>query len=149
MTDSKYYDETAKLIADASLFLIIASIIILIIAGFVIAGLWKIFEKAHDKGWKALIPFYNFFHAFKLCDLNPWLSLLLYIPVINIWVWIKFALALANAFNQKTAGFIVGLIIAPYIFVWKLGFNKTYEYQYLKGKNIPFAEAFHSPNSIT
>lgn len=30
------------------------------------AGLWKIFDKAHEAGWKALIPVYNFYNLFKI-----------------------------------------------------------------------------------
>lgn len=30
------------------------------------AGLWKVFDKAHEAGWKALIPVYNFYNLFKI-----------------------------------------------------------------------------------
>ncbi len=36
-----------------------------------IAGLWKIFEKAGEKGWKALIPIYNYYIWLKLLK-KPW-----------------------------------------------------------------------------
>lgn len=30
------------------------------------AGLWKTFDKAGEAGWKAIIPFYNFYILFKI-----------------------------------------------------------------------------------
>lgn len=33
---------------------------------------WKIFEKAGEKGWKALIPVYNTYILFKICGLKNW-----------------------------------------------------------------------------
>jgi len=37
----------------------------------VIAG-WKIFKKAGEKGWKALIPFYNTYIFFKIAGMKKW-----------------------------------------------------------------------------
>ena len=37
----------------------------------VIAG-WKIFEKAGEKGWKALIPIYNFYLLYKIVGMKNW-----------------------------------------------------------------------------
>ena len=37
-----------------------------IAAVMIAAGLWKIFVKAGDKGWKGVIPFYNSYIVFKL-----------------------------------------------------------------------------------
>ena len=38
---------------------------------FVIIALWKIFEKAGVKGWKSLIPIYNFYCFLKIVGLSP------------------------------------------------------------------------------
>lgn len=37
----------------------------------VIAG-WKIFEKAGEKGWKALIPIYNVYIMYKIVKMQKW-----------------------------------------------------------------------------
>lgn len=44
------------------------------------AGLWKTFEKAHESGWKAIIPIYNFYLLFKIA----WQSRM-------FWLWLAFS----------------------------------------------------------
>ena len=40
--------------------------ILLIIAG------WKVFEKAGEKGWKTLIPIYNYYIFYKIVGMKNW-----------------------------------------------------------------------------
>ena len=47
-------------------------------------GQWKLLEKARQAGWKALIPFYNFFILLKIVGRPGWWILLLFIPLVNI-----------------------------------------------------------------
>lgn len=42
----------------------------LIIAVILIIAWWRIFEKAGEKGWKAIIPIYNFYILFKICGIK-------------------------------------------------------------------------------
>lgn len=37
-----------------------------------IIAIWKIFTKAGEKGWKALIPVYNLYVLFKICGAKGW-----------------------------------------------------------------------------
>ena len=37
-----------------------------------IIAAWKIFEKAGEKGWKSLIPFYNIYIFFKILGIKEW-----------------------------------------------------------------------------
>ncbi len=37
----------------------------------IIAG-WRIFEKAGEKGWKSLIPIYNFYVLYKIVGMKNW-----------------------------------------------------------------------------
>lgn len=53
-----------------------------------IVGMWKMFEKAGEDGWPAIIPFYN---AYKLCDLtmgDPWYWVRLFVFAIPVVGWI-------------------------------------------------------------
>ncbi len=53
-----------------------------------IVGMWKMFEKAGEDGWPALIPFYN---AYKLCGItmgNPWYWLRLFVAIIPVVGWV-------------------------------------------------------------
>ncbi|MGM9863197.1 MAG: DUF5684 domain-containing protein [Lepagella sp.] len=109
---------------DDSIFLLIQ------LVGFVfnVVCYWKIFEKAGIAGWKALIPIYNVVVAFKMVGMSPWTLLLMFIPLVNLWIAISFISNLADAFG-KGFGFKVGLILLAPIFFLILAFGNA-EYQY-------------------
>lgn len=46
--------------------LIVMFVFILAIAILVIVAMWKIFQKAGEPGWKAIIPFYNSYTMYKI-----------------------------------------------------------------------------------
>ena len=49
-----------------------------------IIGMYKIFEKASEKGWKALIPIYNIYMLYKIFWKTKYFILLLIISFIFI-----------------------------------------------------------------
>src|SRR3569832_1172694 len=89
-------------------------IIILAIAVFVIAGMWKIFTKAGKPGWAAIIPIYNYIVMCEIVGKPIWWFLLMICPCINfifvIWVWNL----LCKSFG-KSEGYTVGVILLPFI----------------------------------
>ena len=89
---------------------------------FMIFVMWKIFVKAGEEGWKAIIPIYNSVVKFKFLGLNPWLVLLFLIPFVNIAMIIILNVKTAQAFG-KNGWFAVGLIFIPYIFYPILAFS--------------------------
>lgn len=66
------------------------SVVLIIIACFVglavyvlyVVGLWKVFKKAGEDGWKALIPFYNTYVLIKIVGLSWWWFLLAVAPTL-------------------------------------------------------------------
>lgn len=100
---------------------IVAAIIVVIM---MYVACWKIFEKAGQKGWAALVPFYNAYVLFKIAGYNGWLSLLMLIPVVNIVFMILVDIKLAHKFG-KGNGFAVGLILLPFVFYMILALNKS------------------------
>jgi hypothetical protein len=97
-------------------------IIILAAVVLVIAGWWKIFEKAGEAGWKAIIPIYSFLVLLKIVGRDWWWILLTLIPFVAIVVWIVVSLDLAKSFGRGT-GFAIGLILLPFVFALILGFG--------------------------
>ena len=85
---------------------------------------WKIFTKAGEKGWKILIPFYNYWTFFKIAKLPPALSLLLLVPFVNFVVLIIFYVKLSKAFG-KSGAYAIGLIFLNLIFTLVLAFGKS------------------------
>ncbi len=105
------------------------SILGIVIAVFFIACYWIVFTKAGYPGWGAIIPFFNYYIMMKVAGKPGWWLILLFIPIVNIVVWIIVALATAKAFD-KTALFGVGLIFLPFIFIPILAFGSaTYQLQ--------------------
>src|SRR4051812_13202917 len=76
----------------------ISLIIGLLIAAIVIASLWKIFVKAGEPGWAAIVPFYNFIVLLKIAGRPLWWLLLLLIPFVNFIVAILVYIDLARKF---------------------------------------------------
>lgn len=103
-------------IAGAIGFVYIAVIVLMIIS------LWKIFTKAGEPGWAAIIPIYNLIVLLKIAGKPIWWFLLFLIPFVNFVIAIIVTFSLAKNFG-KGAGFAVGLIFLPFIFYPVLGFG--------------------------
>ena len=132
MYDSAYADmATFASVATLASLISTYSLIILAFYVLIIVAQWKIFTKAGQEGWKALIPIYNVVVLYKIIGLSPWLLLLYLLSVVPVVGWIiSIALSivstvkLAKAFNQSTA-FIFGLLFLSPIFQMILGFGKA------------------------
>lgn len=132
MYDSSYADmATFASVATLASLISTYSLIILAFYVLIIVAQWKIFTKAGQEGWKALIPIYNVVVLYKIIGLSPWLLLLYLLSVVPVVGWIiSIALSivstvkLAKAFNQSTA-FIFGLLFLSPIFQMILGFEKA------------------------
>ena len=55
-----------------------------------IVGLWMMFQKANEPGWKAIIPFYNEYTLCKKVMGDPWYWLRLFVVIIPVIGWIAF-----------------------------------------------------------
>lgn len=102
-------------------------VIWLAIIVLVIAGMWKMFAKAGQPGFMAIIPIVNLYFMLKIVG-RPWWWLVLYlIPVVNLVIAIIVMLDLAKSFG-KGVGFAIGLILLTPIFTCILGFGSA-QYQ--------------------
>ena len=102
----------------------VGSFAALVIIVFEIAAVWRIFVKAGDRGWKAIIPIWNTLIVLKIVG-RPWWWIFLYIIPIVWWiVYIIVYYDLAKSFG-KGVGFAVGVILLPFIFVPILGFGSS------------------------
>lgn len=102
-------------------------IVWLIVALVVIIGMWKVFTKAGQPGWAAIIPFFNFYILCKVAGRPGWWLILMLIPFVNFIIWIILSLDLAKNFG-KGAGFGIGIALLSFIFLPVLGFgDATYQ----------------------
>lgn len=93
-----------------------------------LVGYWKLFEKAGEDGWKALIPFYSFFIVLKIVGRPWWWVFYSLIPLINIFVGIGVYVDLLNCFGKTrlkdhALGILFSFVYLPYI-----GFKEDVKY---------------------
>lgn len=89
--------------ADGSM-LIVLWILVLVITVFLIASMWKVFEKAGRPGWAAIVPIYNSWVGFEIAGKPGWWALIGLVPFVNIIyivLWIIACLEIAKRFGKS------------------------------------------------
>ncbi len=89
-----------------------------------IVAMWKIYAKADQPGWAAIIPIYNIYIWCKIVGRPGWWVILLFIPFVNIVIDIILSIDLAKSYG-KGAGFGIGIFFLPFIFLLILGFGSA------------------------
>jgi hypothetical protein len=94
----------------------------------IIAGAWKVFVKAGQPGWAAIVPIYSAYILIAKIVGRPWWWLLLcLVPIVSIVIAIILCIDLAKAFGKGT-GFGIGLALLAPIFICILGYgDATYK----------------------
>lgn len=106
---------------------LIMLVIYLGILVLIIAGAWKMYAKAGQPGWGAIVPIYNIYLLCKIVGRPAWWIILMFVPIVSIVIAIILMVDLAKAFG-KGVGFAIGLILLGFIFIPILGFGSA-EYQ--------------------
>ena len=109
---------TAGAVAGGVMFVYFAIIIFLVIA------MWKLFSKAGQPGWASIIPIYNTYVLLKIAGKPGWWLLLFFIPLVNLVIGIMALHGVSTRFG-KGAGFTVGLLFLPIIFLPILAFGSA------------------------
>lgn len=94
---------------------IVPMVIALVLIVVMIAAMWKIFEKAGQPGWAAIVPIYNLYILLKIAGRPGWWLLLYFVPIVSIIIAIIVAIDIAKRFGKGT-GFALGLVFLPFIF---------------------------------
>lgn len=102
--------------------LIVLALIVLAIAVLMIVSTWKLYEKAGEKGWSMLIPFYGQAVFMRIVKKPLWWLLLLLIPVVNIVLWVMLSIRFSKFFGKGT-WYGVGCMFLPFIFLPMLAFS--------------------------
>lgn len=105
------------------------AVIIVISYIFFMIAAWRIFEKAGECGWKALIPIWNVYILYKITWGYGLLFLLGLIPFVGLIMVIVTDYKLAKVFGHGL-GFTLGLIFFPWIFWLILGFGASTYHRY-------------------
>lgn len=104
-----------------------------------LAALWKVFEKAGQPGWAAIVPFYNVYVlTCQVAKMEIVYFILYFIPCLSIAPAIMVPLKVAEKF-RKGVGFGIGLLFLPFIFYPILGFGDA---EYARKKKKRFVEEY-------
>lgn len=91
---------------------------------FYLAAMWKIFTKAGEPGWHAIVPILNTYTLCRIAGRPGWWWLLMAFPCTAPFVTIIVWLDIAKVFGKGT-GFGLGLIFLSPIFVPILAFGSS------------------------
>ncbi|MEX1002644.1 MAG: DUF5684 domain-containing protein [Crocinitomicaceae bacterium] len=102
--------------------MIIVVLIYLAIIVLMVASIWKVFEKAGQPGWAAIVPFYNLYILTVVAKKEAWWMILFFIPIANLIAAIIIDIEVAKNFGKDT-GFAIGMVFLPFIFWPMLAFS--------------------------
>ena len=121
--------------ADGGIGSVIGGLVYIVIIVAMLAGIWKLFTKAGQPGWAAIIPIYNYVVMFRITGRSPWWILGMFVPFLNIFVFIRLVFDLAKSFGRGI-GFGFGLLFLFPIFVLILAFGDA-QYVGRDGSHAP------------
>lgn len=91
-------------------------------------GLWKLFEKAGQPGWKGVVPIYNAFEMIKLSGKPLWWIIFVLIPGINILFLIGITIDFLKSFGKFSLREQAAGVLFPFIYLIKWGNDKETKY---------------------
>lgn len=130
---------------------VITLLLLLIILGLYIAGKVLLMKKIYGekKMWQGAIPVLGLMKLYDAVELNKLFAISILIPVLGLIPYFIFCYKLPAAFGEKQPAFPFLTIFFSPIIMLMLATDQKYEYQYVRGKNIPFQGAFALNNART
>ena len=128
---------------------IITLLLLLIVLGLYIVGKVLLLKKIYGekKMWQGAIPVLGLMELYDAVELNKLFAISILIPVIGLIPYFIFCYKLPAAFGEKQPAFPFLTIFFSPIIMLMLATDQKYEYQYVRGKNIPFQGAFALNNT--
>lgn len=123
---------------------VITLLLLLIILGLYIVGKVLLMKKIYGekKMWQGAIPVLGLMKLYDAVELNKLFAISILIPVLGLIPYFIFCYKLPAAFGEKQPAFPYLTIFFSPIIMLMLATDQKYEYQYIRGKNVPFQGAF-------
>lgn len=130
---------------------IITLLLLLIVLGLYIVGKVLLMKKIYGekKMWQGAIPVLGLMKLYDAVELNKLFAISILIPVLGLIPYFIFCYKLPAAFGEKQPAFPFLTIFFSPIIMLMLATDQKYEYQYVRGKNVPFQGAFALNNTQT
>ena len=128
---------------------IITLLLLLIVLGLYIVGKVLLMKKIYGekKMWQGAIPVLGLMKLYDAVELNKLFAISILIPVLGLIPYFIFCYKLPAALGEKQPVFPYLTIFFSPIIMLMLATDQKYEYQYVRGKNIPFQGAFALNNT--
>jgi hypothetical protein len=128
---------------------IITLLLLLIVLGLYIVGKVLLMKKIYGekKMWQGAIPVLGLMKLYDAVELNKLFAISILIPVLGLIPYFIFCYKLPAAFGEKQPAFPFLTIFFSPIIMLMLATDQKYEYQYVRGKNVPFQGAFALNNA--
>lgn len=128
---------------------VITLLLLLIFLGLYIAGKVLLMKKIYGekKMWQGAIPVLGLMKLYDAVELNKLFAISILIPVLGLIPYFIFCYKLPAALGEKQPVFPYLTIFFSPIIMLMLATDQKYEYQYVRGKNIPFQGAFALNNT--
>ena len=128
---------------------IVTLLLLLIILGLYIASKVLLMKKIYGekKMWQGAIPVLGLMKLYDAVELNKLFAISILIPVFGLIPYFIFCYKLPVAFGEKQPAFPYLTIFFSPIIMLVLATGQKYEYQYVRGKNVPFQGAFALNNA--
>ena len=91
-------------------------------------GTWKLYKTAGFHSWQALIPIYNAYVLMKIIRRPTWWVLLLFIPTINLIMFIIIWIEILRSFGWNSIKNNAFVIITLGLYVYALNYSKNHKY---------------------
>ncbi|MEZ4906296.1 MAG: signal peptidase I [Saprospiraceae bacterium] len=82
------------------------SLLIFLIVSYILLSisLYFLFPKAGVAGWKGLVPVLNYIEVAKLIGMKSWKIIWLFVPIVNLFVFISMSIDLVKSFGKYSFG---------------------------------------------
>lgn len=91
-------------------------------------GLWRIFQKAGFAGWKAIVPFLNYWVLLEVVGKPRWWFIWAFVPIINLVIPFLLLVEICKSFKNPGLGHQALAMMFPYVYLPWLGYSKGQQY---------------------
>tara|TARA_A100001011_G_scaffold8664_1_gene9877 strand:+ start:7402 stop:9108 length:1707 start_codon:yes stop_codon:yes gene_type:complete len=103
-------------------------------------GTWKLYRAAGEAPWKAIVPIYNAIVLLKILHRPKWWVLLLFLPVINLLMFMVLWIDTAKHFGKNKPMDGLWVILSLGFYLYPINYQKNPKY--IADKNLITRSAF-------